>query len=95
MKRDAVHEAACRYRVYAAQYDLGARLRSYRVGNGLSLRALSERSGVPFNTISRIERGQEPGIFDALALAEAMGVSLEALLRRDCTRCGGTGREPP
>jgi len=59
----------------------GARLKRIREKRGWTLRELAERSGVPYETIYRCERGthQEPRVSIAAHLARALGVSLDVL----------------
>ena len=59
----------------------GERLKQIREQCGLSLRELAERSGVPYETIYRCERGthHEPRVSVAAHLARALGVSLDVL----------------
>lgn len=45
----------------------------------MSLDRLGEISGLTPSSISRIERGQEPTLEDARALAKALGVTLDFL----------------
>ena len=54
--------------------ELGARLREYREGRNLSMRAAAEESGAPLNTISRVERGQMPDLANFKRLAEWIGL---------------------
>jgi transcriptional regulator with XRE-family HTH domain len=71
---------------------LGAAIRAERVTAGLSLRDLAERTGVSNAYLSQIERGlHEPSISVLSAIAEALDVSLEALLGRAGILGGGSG----
>lgn len=55
-------------------------MRSLRQGKGLSLNDLAQLLGTSADVISRWERGQrEPYVRNALALARALGVSVEEL----------------
>jgi transcriptional regulator with XRE-family HTH domain len=55
------------------------RLRLLRDAKGLSLRALAEKSGLSFNAISRIERGENsPTVATLHLLAQGLGVSVTA-----------------
>lgn len=59
---------------------LAERLRSIRTVTGLSQRALSEKSGVSFSFISRIESGERrPTVETIRKLAEALEVSAHYL----------------
>lgn len=59
------------------EQNVGARLRVLREQRRLSLRDLAERSGLSFNAISRIERGEtSPTVSTLHQLATALNVSL-------------------
>jgi transcriptional regulator with XRE-family HTH domain len=54
----------------------GAKLRALREGKGLSIRELAPLAGVHWNTLAKLERGeQEPAWPLVLALASALGVN--------------------
>jgi transcriptional regulator with XRE-family HTH domain len=59
----------------------GQRLAQLRDARGWSQQELADRSGVPYITIYRCERGvhQEPRVSIAAKLARALGVSLDVL----------------
>lgn len=60
---------------------VGAALRVERQRQGLSVQALSQRSGVSFGLISQLERGLGNPSFQSLyGLASALGISLPKLL---------------
>jgi transcriptional regulator with XRE-family HTH domain len=62
---------------------LGALIRAQRASAGLSLRELAERTAVSNAYLSQIERGlHEPSISVLSAIARALDVQLEELLRR-------------
>lgn len=77
-------------------------IRDMRVAQGLSLRALSARSGLPYSTLSKLENGKMALTYDKLIrLAQALNVDLKDLLaeaeqpaapiavgRRSVTRAG-------
>lgn len=65
--------------------ELSERLRAIRKRQGLTQKQLQERSGVPQNTISRIEIGQvqEIGTKTLTALARALQVTTDHLLGID------------
>jgi len=66
------------------------RLRAIRLELGLSHRAAGERTGVPFQTITRIETGKVKPTSEVLyKLAKGYGVTLEEIL------CGKKGRRHP
>ena len=59
----------------------GQRLAQVRAARGWSLQELADRSGVPYITIYRCEKGvhQEPRVSIAAKLARALGISLDIL----------------
>lgn len=57
------------------------KLKLIRNNKGLSIRALSELSGVPQRTIEDIERFNRCKIDTAIKLADALEVSLDELCR--------------
>jgi transcriptional regulator with XRE-family HTH domain len=59
----------------------GERLARLREARGWSQQELADRSGVPYITIYRCERGlhKEPRVSVAAKLARALGVSLDVL----------------
>ena len=57
------------------------RLKEIRNRNHLSMRALSELSGVPLRTIEDIERFDRCKVDTAIKLADALGVTLDELCR--------------
>ncbi len=60
---------------------LGARVKAARSHAGLTQAGLAEAAGVTDETISRIERGaHEPAISTLVAMAEALRMSLDALV---------------
>lgn len=64
----------------------GARLREARLRRMLTLRELAEQTGVGFDTISRIETGnQRPRISTLRKLAAALEVDPETLIEWDRT----------
>lgn len=59
----------------------GAALRAARKEQGLSLRALSARVGMPFSTLSKLENGKMSMTYDYLVrLAQGLGVDLSVLV---------------
>jgi putative transcriptional regulator len=59
----------------------GRRLRELRQEAGLTQTELAERAGVKRDAVARWERGaREPGWFNVVALAEALGVDCLAFL---------------
>ena len=69
-----------------ADLDVGNRIRSLRKGKGLSLLALSERSGLSQNAISRIERGENsPTVSSLRRLANGLEVSVIDLFKEEKT----------
>jgi len=62
---------------------LGALLRSHRLAAGLTLRELSERTGVSNAYLSQLERGlHEPSLSVLRSISLALGVPLSAVLSR-------------
>jgi transcriptional regulator with XRE-family HTH domain len=59
----------------------GAALRAARKEQGLSLRALSARIGMPFSTLSKLENGKMSMTYDYLGrLAQGLGVDISLLV---------------
>lgn len=70
---------------------IGQFVRSYRQANNETLQTLAERSGVSKSMISDIESGQKsPTIAVLSKLANAMSISLEALVRDPSNDRSGT-----
>src|SRR5262252_6810430 len=77
-------------------------IRDVRVAQGLSLRALSARAGLPYSTLSKLENGKMALTYDKLIrLAQALNVDIRDMLadatkpeapvavgRRSITRAG-------
>lgn len=62
----------------------GAAIRKLRLARGWSLATLSEESGVPISTLSRVELGQNALNYDKLIrLCRALEVDLEGLMTRE------------
>lgn len=62
----------------------GAAIRKLRLARGWSLAQLSEQSGVPISTLSRVELGQNALNYDKLMrLCRALEVDLEGLVTRE------------
>src|SRR4051812_49975064 len=63
---------------------LGARVRALREAEGMSLRDLSERSGVSAPMLSQVERGEtSPTVAVAERIAAGLQLRLSQLLRLD------------
>jgi transcriptional regulator with XRE-family HTH domain len=63
---------------------IGPALRKLRLARGWSLATLSEESGVPVSTLSRVELGQNALNYDKLVrLCRALEVDLEGLMTRE------------
>jgi transcriptional regulator with XRE-family HTH domain len=59
-------------------------IRDVRVRQGLSLRALSARAGLPYSTLSKLENGKMTLTYDKLIkLAQALNVDIKDLLAGD------------
>src|SRR6476659_7113275 len=77
-------------------------IRDVRIAQGLSLRALSARAGLPYSTLSKLENGKMALTYDKLIrLAQALNVDIRDMLatpperaspvalgRRSITRAG-------
>jgi transcriptional regulator with XRE-family HTH domain len=62
----------------------GAAIRRLRIARGWSLAMLSEESGVPISTLSRVELGQNALNYDKLMrLCRALEIDLEGLVTRE------------
>ena len=63
---------------------IGARVKALREASGLSLRDLTERSGVSAPMLSQVERGEtSPTLTVAARIAAGLGLRLSQLLRLD------------
>lgn len=70
-------------RVAAGRVLLGRRLRECRRSSGLTLRQAHARSGLSVSYLSELERGVRlPPLDTLLALADAYGSTVEALLHK-------------
>lgn len=60
----------------------GDRLRELRIEAGLTQKELAERSGLSFQAVRDLEQGVnfDPGWSSVVAMAEALGVTLDAFL---------------
>lgn len=68
----------------SAQYDLGANLRRIRETRGLTQAALAAKAGMSRNYVAALEGGRiaSPGVQAIYAIADAMGVRIEAIMGR-------------
>lgn len=85
----------------------GRRLKRARLREGLSLRQAAAKAGIGFNSVTRIERGENAWFDHVVALASIYGLSLDALVIPPacaacddlppagftCNRCGSAGAE--
>lgn len=79
----------------ATNSPLGAAVRSGRVRADLTQAALAEAAGVSDETISRIERGAyEPAVSTLIAIADALGLTLDGLLGGERGRRAPSPRSP-
>lgn len=62
------------------------KLKQIRNSRGLSLRALSELSGVPQRTIEDLERRGDGRASTLIKLADALGVTLDELCRDEAAK---------
>lgn len=60
---------------------LRARVVDYRRERGLSMRAAAAESGVPLNTLSRVEKGHLPDLTNFTRLVTWAGLDLSTILR--------------
>lgn len=56
-------------------------LKKIRTDKGLSIRALSELSGVPIRTIEDLERRNDGRVSTLIKISDALSVSLDELCR--------------
>ncbi|MEE4276062.1 MAG: helix-turn-helix transcriptional regulator [Thermoleophilia bacterium] len=78
---DPVHASSAARRHAAERASAGARLRRMRESLGLSQEEVARRSGVPQESLSRIENGHRDPRLDTLRkLAAALGMDVAALL---------------
>ncbi|MDP2924084.1 MAG: helix-turn-helix transcriptional regulator [Candidatus Omnitrophota bacterium] len=63
---------------------LSKRVKEYRKQKGLTQQKLAEKTGLSFNTVTKIEQGigDSPTLKTLLKLADAFGVSLDELVGR-------------
>jgi transcriptional regulator with XRE-family HTH domain len=81
---NATREKASNAPVASADGSVGARVKSLREGLDLSLRDLSERSGVSAPMLSQVERGDtSPTLAVAEKIASGLDLTLSQLLRLD------------
>lgn len=61
---------------------LGTQIQAMRKAAGLTQQALCQKANLSFSTLTKIERGaiKSPSIFTIQAIAQAMGLTLDALL---------------
>ena len=63
---------------------LGQRIKGLRLGKGLTLEQLSQRSGLARSTLSKIENGQMSPTYDALIkLAHGLDMDLSAMFQQE------------
>ena len=75
---------------HVSHQTVGARLRNARGANGLTLKGLSERSGVAVSTISKAERGDIALTYDKFgALARALNLDYAAIFGDGSTAFSG------
>ena len=63
---------------------LSKRVKEYRKQKGLTQQKLAEKTGLSFNTITKIEQGigDSPTLKTLLKLADVLGVGLDELVGR-------------
>lgn len=65
---------------------MGNNIAMIREKQGISLREASERTGVAYPTICRIEQGRDPMWSTVVKLADLLNVSTDYLMGRDSTK---------
>ena len=71
------------------------KIRYWRKKRGWSLKALQEKTQIPFQTLSQYERGKaDPPTQRLVCIAEALGIPVGALFPRRRQRLAGFGRRP-
>lgn len=70
----------------------GARVKATRTKLGLTLREVSERSGVPLSTISKVENGQRTSVDTMVKIARGLGVLFDVLLHDNAPEESVVGR---
>ncbi len=69
------------------EVDVGGRLRTLREGQGLSIRALAEKSGLAVNTLSLIENGKtSPSVSTLQRVALALEIPITAFFETDAPK---------
>ncbi|MFF9248787.1 helix-turn-helix domain-containing protein [Streptomyces globisporus] len=77
------HEPMPPDRVRARRLQIADAIRAARLGAGLTLEAVSLRTGIRIATLSDIEQGHSSPQLDTLIrVADGIGVELEVLVRR-------------
>jgi transcriptional regulator with XRE-family HTH domain len=75
---------------------LAEAVRTHRKAAGLTQAELAEKAGLAFETISRVESGREPpSLRTATGLADALRVSLDAVVGRDLRAAPQPARTSP
>lgn len=78
---EAAQDARVPHEVALAIIGGASPIRAFRDRDGLTLRKLSERSGVAVSYLSEIEHGRKPGSVRALTrVAESLGTTVDALV---------------
>ncbi|MFJ9982584.1 helix-turn-helix domain-containing protein [Streptomyces globisporus] len=77
------HEPMPPDRVRARRLQIADAIRAARIGAGLTLEAVSLRTGIRIATLSEIEQGHSSPQLDTLIrVADGIGVELEVFVRR-------------
>jgi transcriptional regulator with XRE-family HTH domain len=72
------------YQPLSGEINVGRRLRELRLGCGLSIRALAQKSGLNFNTLSLIENGKtSPSVSTLQLLAKGLEVPITVFFEND------------
>ncbi|MEU8671358.1 helix-turn-helix transcriptional regulator [Streptomyces anulatus] len=71
-------------RVHQRRRAIGDRIRAARLHSGLTLEAVSLRTGIRIATLSEIEQGHSAALIDTLIrIADGIGVRLSQFVRED------------
>ena len=71
---------------------IGARIKAVRIRSGLTLRQVSQRSGVPLSTIAKVEKGQKTSADTLVKIARGLGVLFDILVHENVVSDSAGGR---
>ena len=76
-----------------AKPTLGSRMRALRLRYGLTLKEMSERAGLPFSTLAKVEHDRLTLTYDKLqAISERLGIRMSDLFAEDEVAAVANGR---